>query len=172
MSGAILTGTVSSANAEGSLGFAAMSEADYDLKNLGRHIEHRVRVEMDKTWTEFERISGITSAQIRKIRNGTAGGIRPETARKLEVALRWRQGSVRKCLQGGEPEPLETALLRPDAQGGGDIEVGDDVEADLVQRWAGYLNQPFTSDALKQLIDDFKTVKERALACAERDPNE
>ena len=143
-----------------------------DWKNLADHLERRVIDEMGKTWTEFERMSGVTTASIRKIRNGTASGIRPETARRLEVALGWVHGSIRRCLNGGKPSTVEAGLLREPDRSIGSPKNLEETHQDIVRRWANFLGQPFTTVAFTQLIEDLQAVQHIAARKHQDAPNE
>lgn len=162
------------------LGFAPMRKSN-DWENLREHLEHRVIDQLNMTWLEFERASGISSTQIRKIRNGQVKRMQDGTAARLEAALGWAPGSIRRCLAGGEPELVdeERELLREPERDTESVEgasapespgPSDALYEDLGQRWSRFLGARFTVNAFTQLIRDFQTVQERAQRQAQQGP--
>jgi hypothetical protein len=141
-----------------------MSKGNDNWKNLSEKLEERVKDDLNWTWTTVAQRSGLSDGHLRRIRRGTNPVLRPDTVERLESTLGWQPGSVRACLAGGEPTPVEAALLPSMDSASVDLGTQAEVDAELVQRWASMLNQPFTATALKQLIDDFAWVRARALA--------
>jgi hypothetical protein len=71
---------------------------------LRAFIEQRV-VDLDLSWRDLERLSGVPYETTRRVRTG-ARPISRETIEGLEDGLRWERGSIRAILSGGDPTPL------------------------------------------------------------------
>ncbi|HLK74037.1 MAG TPA: hypothetical protein VKU77_10370 [Streptosporangiaceae bacterium] len=71
---------------------------------LADQMERR-RLELGLRWQEVAEIGGVSLRAINNARTGTAE-IRPLTQQGIARGLRWSSGSVRKILEGGDPEPL------------------------------------------------------------------
>lgn len=77
-----------------------------DLERFGRIVYER-RMELGLTQDEVANQGGPTDTTMGKIENGDwTPGNRHTTFRKLDTGLRWRPGSARTTLDGGEPEPI------------------------------------------------------------------
>ncbi|MCA1570808.1 MAG: helix-turn-helix transcriptional regulator [Chloroflexi bacterium] len=63
------------------------------------------RVELGLRWVDVAEAAGITAETLRQVRSGHAD-IRPLTARAIEQGLRWKLGSIKAVLAGGEPDVL------------------------------------------------------------------
>ncbi|GAS92639.1 helix-turn-helix domain-containing protein [Mycolicibacterium brisbanense] len=84
-----------------------------DLERFGRIVLSR-RIELGLTQEEVERNGGPTDTTLGKIENGEwTPGNRKTTLRKLDVGLRWRDGSAQRTLAGGHPENLTDVPPRP-----------------------------------------------------------
>lgn len=78
---------------------------------LAQYMDDR-RADLRLTWAEVARAAGINRETLRQIRSGTSD-IRALTQRAVEDALRWKSGSIRMILAGGEPTPLKARPERP-----------------------------------------------------------
>jgi hypothetical protein len=76
-------------------------------ERLAREIETRA-LDLGLTLRDLAQTAGLSYEALRNIRHGT-GGMRPLTARKVEAALRWENGSINRILDGGEPVALPPA---------------------------------------------------------------
>jgi transcriptional regulator with XRE-family HTH domain len=69
---------------------------------LGRHIRER-RAELGLTQAEVASVGGPSPATLYQLESGLRGSYRPHILRRLERALGWGAGSVRRVLAGGVP---------------------------------------------------------------------
>lgn len=70
------------------------------------HAMNERRLDLDMKWNDLAEAAGIKPESLRAIRRGDHG---PSdlTARRLDDALRWQRGSVKRILDdAGEPTPL------------------------------------------------------------------
>jgi transcriptional regulator with XRE-family HTH domain len=79
----------------------------HDWSHLGRLVRDR-RTELGLTQAEVHGAGGPSPATLYLLETGGRGSYRPQVLRRLERALGWRAGSVRRVLAGGHP-PLEGA---------------------------------------------------------------
>jgi transcriptional regulator with XRE-family HTH domain len=77
-----------------------------DWAHLGRLVRER-RTELGLTQAEVHGGGGPSPATLYLIETGGRDTYRPQVLRRLERALRWRAGSVRRVLAGGQPVPDE-----------------------------------------------------------------
>jgi transcriptional regulator with XRE-family HTH domain len=73
-----------------------------DWSHLGRLVRER-RTELGLTQAEVQTAGGPSPATLYLIEIGRRGSYRPQVLRRLERALGWRAGSVRRVLAGGQP---------------------------------------------------------------------
>ena len=73
-----------------------------DWSHLGRLVRER-RTELGLTQAEVHGAGGPSPATLYLIETGGRGSYRPQVLRRLERALGWRAGSVRRVLAGGQP---------------------------------------------------------------------
>jgi transcriptional regulator with XRE-family HTH domain len=73
-----------------------------DWSHLGRLVRER-RADLGLTQTEVQSAGGPSPATLYLIESGRRGSYRPQVLRRLERALGWRAGSVRRALAGGQP---------------------------------------------------------------------
>ena len=57
---------------------------------------------------------GPSNSTLTNVESGV-GQPSPSTLRKLDAGLRWRPGSARRVLEGGEPTPIDEVVLAPTA---------------------------------------------------------
>lgn len=62
------------------------------------------------TWDDVAQRADISYEAVRRVRQ--TGKMRPLTARGIEKALQWREGSVEAVLAGGEPVIAESLPMR------------------------------------------------------------
>lgn len=77
-----------------------MTQAGEALQRVWHYID-TARVELDLTWDEFARRSGVTRATYYNIQSGRNPG--KLTRKKIEDALDWGRGSIAKIIRGEEP---------------------------------------------------------------------
>jgi transcriptional regulator with XRE-family HTH domain len=77
---------------------------EQDWSNLGRLVRER-RTDLGLTQAEIQSAGGPSPATLYLIESGRRGSYRPQVLRRLERALGWRAGSVRRALAGGRPQP-------------------------------------------------------------------
>jgi transcriptional regulator with XRE-family HTH domain len=70
--------------------------------HLGQLVRER-RTELGLTQAEIHSAGGPSAATLYLIETGRRGSYRPQVLRRLERALGWRAGSVRRVLEGGQP---------------------------------------------------------------------
>jgi Helix-turn-helix domain len=70
--------------------------------HLGRLIQER-RAELGLTQREVQSFGGPSAATLYQLESGRRGSYRPHILRRLERALGWGAGSVRRVLAGGLP---------------------------------------------------------------------
>jgi transcriptional regulator with XRE-family HTH domain len=70
--------------------------------HLGRLIRER-RAELGLTQREVHSVGGPSPATLYQLESGHRGSYRPHILRRLERALGWGAGSVRRALAGGRP---------------------------------------------------------------------
>ena len=73
-----------------------------DWSHLGRLVRER-RTDIGLTQAEVQSAGGPSPATLYLIEAGRRGSYRPQVLRRLERALGWRAGSVRRVLAGGQP---------------------------------------------------------------------
>jgi transcriptional regulator with XRE-family HTH domain len=73
-----------------------------DWSHLGRLVRER-RTELGLTQAEVHGAGGPSPATLYLIETGRRGSYRPQVLRRLERALGWRAGTVRRALAGGHP---------------------------------------------------------------------
>ena len=83
------------------------SDEDHDpgrenWSHLGGLVRER-RTELGLTQAELQSVGGPSPATLYLIEAGRRGSYRPQVLRRLERALGWRAGSVRRVLAGGQP---------------------------------------------------------------------
>ena len=62
-------------------------------------------MDLGLTQAEVQSAGGPSPATLYLIESGRRGSYRPQVLRRLERALGWRAGSIRRVLAGGRPEP-------------------------------------------------------------------
>jgi transcriptional regulator with XRE-family HTH domain len=70
--------------------------------HLGQLVRER-RTELGLTQAEIHSAGGPSAATLYLIETGRRGSYRPQVLRRLERALGWRAGSVRRALAGDQP---------------------------------------------------------------------
>jgi transcriptional regulator with XRE-family HTH domain len=93
-----------------------MGEEPADWDHLARLIRER-RAELGLTQREVHSVGGPSPATLYQLESGHRGSYRPHILRRLERALGWGAGSVRRALAGGLPL-LEGEPDRPERPGG------------------------------------------------------
>jgi transcriptional regulator with XRE-family HTH domain len=93
-----------------------MGEEPADWDHLARLIRDR-RAELGLTQREVHSVGGPSPATLYQLESGHRGSYRPHILRRLERALGWGAGSVRRALAGGAPL-LEGEPDRPERPGG------------------------------------------------------
>jgi transcriptional regulator with XRE-family HTH domain len=73
-----------------------------DWSHLGRLVRER-RVDLGLTQAELHSAGGPSPATLYLLESGRQGSFRPRILRRLERALGWRAGSIRRVLAGGQP---------------------------------------------------------------------
>jgi transcriptional regulator with XRE-family HTH domain len=73
-----------------------------DWSRLGRLVRDR-RTELGLTQAEVHTAGGPSPATLYLLETGGRDSYRPQVLRRLERALGWRAGSVRRVLAGGQP---------------------------------------------------------------------
>ncbi|MGW1223396.1 helix-turn-helix domain-containing protein [Streptomyces californicus] len=68
---------------------------------------NRRRLQLGLAWKEVASAAGISYETLRAVRKGQTSA--PLTLRKIEQALRWKQGDIHRVEQGGAPTPDESA---------------------------------------------------------------
>ncbi|GAA2606824.1 hypothetical protein GCM10010399_42200 [Dactylosporangium fulvum] len=115
--------------------------------HLGRLIRER-RAELGLTQREVHSVGGPSPATLYQLESGQRGSYRPHILRRLERALGWGAGSVRRILAGGlpaldgdaEPPARERRASRPPR---------NDHTVDSAEWIAGFRNLPIdTHDKL------------------------
>ncbi len=95
-----------------------------DWAHLGRLVRER-RTELGLTQAEVHGGGGPSPATLYLIETGGRDSYRPQVLRRLERALHWRAGSVRRVLAGGQPVPEgEDATPSPPGQDRGGMSEG------------------------------------------------
>jgi transcriptional regulator with XRE-family HTH domain len=74
-----------------------------DWPHLGRLVRER-RTDLGLTQAEIHGAGGPSPATLYLIESGRRGSYRPQVLRRLERALGWRAGDIRRVLAGGQPE--------------------------------------------------------------------
>ncbi len=97
-----------------------VSMAPKDWKRLAGYVRER-RDELGLTQEQVAAAGGPSTATLRLIETSAQSEYRAKSLRQLEDALRWRSGSVRAILAGGEPAEA----------GRSPADVRDPAEADL-----------------------------------------
>jgi transcriptional regulator with XRE-family HTH domain len=92
------------------------SEEHAAWDHLARLIRER-RAELGLTQREVHSVGGPSPATLYQLESGHRGSYRPHILRRLERALGWGAGSVRRALAGGMPL-LEGEPDRPERPGG------------------------------------------------------
>jgi Predicted transcriptional regulators len=91
-----------------------------DWPHLGRLVRDR-RTDLGLTQAEVQSAGGPSPATLYLLETGRRGAYRPQVLRRLERALGWRAGSIRRVLAGGQPlldgEDELTAPIREDRAG-------------------------------------------------------
>lgn len=77
------------------------------------------QLDLGKDLKELAPLSGISEVTIRKARNRHDEPITTATARGIELAWRWAEGSVKKILAGGDPTELDAITRMNIPEGGG-----------------------------------------------------
>lgn len=145
-----------------------------DWEALGRHLDHRVEVELAIPWAQFHERAGISGTYIRRVRRGTTPRLKETTAAKIERAAQWERGSIAATLTGGRPTPTEAAKLTPtqptqpaEPVGAGSVSSGvggqspppaSESEFERFRRWSTFVGETFTPAAFMQLQRDFSSV--------------
>ena len=73
-----------------------------DWSRLGRLVRER-RTDLGLTQAEIHGAGGPSPATLYLLEAGRRGSYRPQVLRRLERALGWRAGSIRRVLAGGQP---------------------------------------------------------------------
>jgi transcriptional regulator with XRE-family HTH domain len=73
-----------------------------DWSRLGRLVGER-RTDLGLTQAEVHSAGGPSPATLYLLEAGRRGSYRPQILRRLERALGWRAGSIRRVLAGGQP---------------------------------------------------------------------
>jgi transcriptional regulator with XRE-family HTH domain len=73
-----------------------------DWSRLGRLVRER-RTDLGLTQAEVHGAGGPSPATLYLLEAGRRGSYRPQVLRRLERALGWRAGSIRRVLAGGQP---------------------------------------------------------------------
>jgi DNA-binding XRE family transcriptional regulator len=84
-----------------------MTQAGEALERVWQYID-TARVELDLTWDELARISGVTRATYYNIQAGR--NPTKLTRKKIEDALDWGRGSIAKIIKGEEPIRLRGTI--------------------------------------------------------------
>lgn len=109
-----------------------------DLDRFGDAVRTR-REELGLTQMDVWQRGGPSNTTLTKIENAEGGFPSAGTLRKLDLALRWRDGSARRVLEGGEPEELSAARREvdpPRARGGVvDTSASELTLEELWERW-------------------------------------
>lgn len=98
----------------------AGSEEHAAWEHLARLIRER-RAELGLTQREVHSVGGPSPATLYQLESGHRGSYRPHILRRLERALGWGAGSVRRALAGGLPlleGEVESPPPRPERPGG------------------------------------------------------
>jgi transcriptional regulator with XRE-family HTH domain len=85
-----------------------------DWPHLGRLVRER-RTDLGLTQAEIHGAGGPSPATLYLIESGRRGSYRPQVLRRLERALGWRAGDIRRVLAGGQPEPEDEGEPAPPA---------------------------------------------------------
>lgn len=84
-----------------------------DWSHLGRLVRER-RTDLGLTQAEIHSAGGPSPATLYLLETGRRGAYRPQVLRRLERALGWRAGSIRRVLAGGQPLlEAEDEILAP-----------------------------------------------------------
>jgi len=119
-----------------------------DWPRLAAFVRER-RTDMGLTQEDVRAAGGPSTATMRLIEGGLQGAFQPATLRDLEDALRWRRGSVRAVLSGGDPVPLgEAAAPAPPPPRPAPVP-GQDVRAALYEALRA-LNAPLREQVLAE----------------------
>jgi Predicted transcriptional regulators len=73
-----------------------------DWPHLGRLVRER-RTDLGLTQAEVHSAGGPSPATLYLLERGRRGAYRPQVLRRLERALGWRAGSIRRVRAGGQP---------------------------------------------------------------------
>lgn len=79
-----------------------------DLANLANHVVWR-RAELDMTQMDVWNAGGPSNSTLTAIESARPPAPSRSTLRKLDLALRWTEGSARSALAGKAPTPIEDA---------------------------------------------------------------
>lgn len=127
------------------LRMATGSGSPPDWKNLASHVVKR-RKALDWTQADLQAAGGPSTATLRHIEGASSESYKPYILRKLERGLRWTDGSVDRCLAGGEP-----------------LNISDEASFSSPQRIAAALNA--AADAAEDgIIEDHEAAFLRGIA--------
>lgn len=88
------------------------------------------------TWDDVAQRADISYEAVRRVRQ--TGKMRPLTARGIEKALQWSEGSVEAILAGGEPVIVESLPMRVITGERGEV----DTRAIAAELYSLYLERP------------------------------
>lgn len=113
-----------------------------DLKNLAKHVKAR-RAEMDWTQLDVGSQGGPSNTTLTQVEAAKPPAPTRATRDKLDKGLRWKPGSAKAVLAGGDPVPLDS----------------DDVGA--VVQDPGYVSAPGDRQPGGATLDDVLAAIER-----------
>lgn len=154
-----------------------------EWKRVGAHIvQRRIELGMKTTKSLAER-TGLTPRMLGDIENARRTNYSAGTIAQIELALKWRPGSITDILAGGEPSPVEELEAAPgrrygfrarsELAGGPDLATVEQLlrtavafadlverlhDAELSARWK-QLDQAITKTAVEQLSDTGKQTQ-------------
>lgn len=87
---------------------------DDDFRRLARWVQQRAD-EFELSDEDIADAGGPSTTWLSQLRTGKLSGrtLRKPTRRKLEDALLWEPGSVKRILEGGDPTPVQPGVTHP-----------------------------------------------------------
>lgn len=130
-------------------GQVAMSNGDW--RRLAAFVRDR-RTDLGLTQEDVRSAGGPATATMRLIEGGLQDRYQPAILARLEDALRWGRGSVRRVLAGGDPVPLDDAPAARPAAAVSRPPAGPDPQAVRAALWTALsaVNAPLREQVLAE----------------------